>query len=70
MNTKWAGFTDRVMGGVSSGIISREALTGKTTNAVRGNVSLANNGGFAQMVTGLSFINQNVSALDASKYGV
>jgi hypothetical protein len=65
--TEWAGFTDRVMGGVSSGSISRETLTGKTANVLRGKVSLANNGGFVQMATDLS-LNPNVSAVDASEY--
>jgi hypothetical protein len=65
--TEWAGFTDRVMGGASSGSISRETLAGKTANVLRGKVSLANNGGFVQMATNLS-LHPNVSAVDASEY--
>jgi hypothetical protein len=65
--TEWAGFTDRVMGGVSSGSISRETLEGKTANVLRGKVSLAKNGGFVQMATDLS-LDLDAGAVDASEY--
>ena len=52
--SQWQGITDRVMGGVSNGSISRETIDGKLANVLRGNVSLRNNGGFIQMATDLS----------------
>lgn len=65
----WAGVTDRIMGGSSSGSLSREEIDGKVCNILRGKVSLENNGGFVQMATDLA-LNQNISPyVDASKYG-
>jgi hypothetical protein len=58
--TQWAGFTDQVMGGVSSGSLAREEFKGRTANVLRGSVSLANNGGFIQMATDLA--RQNVES--------
>lgn len=52
--TQWAGFTDAVMGGRSSGSITREVLDGRIANVLRGRVSLENNGGFVQMATDLA----------------
>lgn len=52
--TEWAGFTDQVMGGRSSGSISRETMDGRPANVLRGQVSLENNGGFVQMATDLA----------------
>lgn len=49
LGTRWEGFTDRVMGGVSdmsSGIASEE---GRRHLYLRGTVSLDNNGGFIQV---------------------
>lgn len=52
--TEWSGFTDQVMGGVSKGMLTREAVEGRTANVMKGKVSLYNNGGFIQMATSLS----------------
>ena len=52
--SEWAGFTDQVMGGVSIGICTRETISGRTCNLMKGKVSLYNNGGFIQMATALS----------------
>jgi hypothetical protein len=51
---QWAGYTDRVMGGWSTGNLSRENFAGRACNVLRGHVSLANNGGFVQMATNLT----------------
>ena len=52
--SQWQGITDKVMGGVSTGSISREVIQGKECNVLRGKVSTQNNGGFIQMATDLS----------------
>jgi hypothetical protein len=66
--TLWSGFTDRVMGGVSFGSLTREEFDGRQANVLRGHVSLANNGGFVQMATDLA-LDPTVSAtVDASEY--
>ena len=67
--TEWAAFTDQVMGGVSSGSISRERdVQGRTANALRGKVSLQNNGGFVQMATDLALDPSVSETVDASEY--
>ena len=50
----WQGITDKVMGGVSNGSLTRETVDDKIANVLRGKVSLQNNGGFIQMATDLS----------------
>jgi len=52
--SQWVGITDRVMGGVSTGSITREVIQGKECNVLRGQVSTKNNGGFIQMATDLA----------------
>lgn len=52
--SQWQGITDRVMGGLSTGSLTRETIAGKLANVLRGNVSLENGGGFIQMATDLS----------------
>ncbi|KAL7522588.1 hypothetical protein ACHAWX_007286 [Stephanocyclus meneghinianus] len=52
--SQWVGITDRVMGGVSRGSLSREIVGGRLANVLRGTVSLDNNGGFVQMATDLA----------------
>lgn len=49
IGTSWQIFTDRVMGGVSDGTMSRELVAGRPAIRMRGNVSLENNGGFVQI---------------------
>jgi len=65
IGTRWEGFTDRVMGGVSD--IQADLLPGESGNILRmrGNVSLENNGGFVQVRLPL-VINQK--SYDASDY--
>mmetsp|Transcript_2912 Transcript_2912/g.6291 ORF Transcript_2912/g.6291 Transcript_2912/m.6291 type:complete len:293 (+) Transcript_2912:188-1066(+) len=66
--SQWQGITDRVMGGVSNGSLSRETIGGKLANVLRGNVSLENDGGFIQMATDLS-LEPNVDVfVDALEY--
>jgi len=67
--TTWTGFTDRVMGGMSSGSVTRETnVDGKVANVLRGTVSLANNGGFVQMATDLANDPSICRTVDASEY--
>ena len=49
IGTSWRMFTDRVMGGVSDGTMSRELVAGRQAIRMRGDVSLENNGGFVQI---------------------
>lgn len=49
----WELLTDRVMGGISSGQMTRESLAGRMAIRMRGGVSLDNNGGFIQMALDL-----------------
>ena len=49
IGTTWRIFTDRVMGGVSDGSMSREMVAGRPAIRMRGEVSLENNGGFVQI---------------------
>ncbi len=64
---EWQAFTDTVMGGKSSGSMSRETLNGHVANVLRGKVSLANNGGFVQMATNLA-LDPVSDTVDASEY--
>lgn len=67
--TEWRGVSDRVMGGLSQGFIKRETdLDGRVANLLTGHVSLANNGGFIQMVTDLAIDPGSINAVDASEY--
>ena len=49
IGTRWQLFTDQVMGGVSHGNLSHETVAGRSAIRMRGDVSLANNGGFVQI---------------------
>lgn len=53
IGTRWELLSDRVMGGVSSGRLSRGTVAGRVAICLRGEVSLANNGGFLQMALDL-----------------
>ena len=55
------------MGGQSDGFIKRETIAGKRANILTGHVSLANNGGFIQMVTDLP-LDPMKPSVDASDY--
>lgn len=64
--TEWSAFSDQVMGGCSTGHISRELFEGKPANVLHGKVSLANNGGFIQMATNLAL--DPSATVNASEY--
>ena len=66
--TQWVGVTDRVMGGISSGTLSREVFQGRTANVLRAHVTLEHNGGFVQMATDLSKDPSYSTYVDASDY--
>lgn len=67
--TRWSGFSDQVMGGRSTGSLSRQVYQDRTANVLRGSVSLENNGGFVQMATNLaSAVQTSASSVDASAY--
>ena len=53
IGTRWQLFTDRVMGGVSNGTMSREIVGGRPAIRMRGAVSLENSGGFVQIAIDL-----------------
>ncbi len=48
LGSSWRVFTDRVMGGISSGSLTLDTIDGKPCLRLRGDVSLENNGGFIQ----------------------
>jgi hypothetical protein len=54
IGTRWMLFTDRVMGGISAGIIIRETIAGRVAIRMRGEVQLENNGGFIQIALDLA----------------
>jgi hypothetical protein len=66
--TEWSGFSDRVMGGISTGSLTREEVEGRPCNILRGKVSLYNNGGFIQMAAELSLDPSVSRYVDASRY--
>lgn len=66
--TEWSGFSDRVMGGVSVGSLVREVIQAREANVLRGEVSLANNGGFIQMAVDLANAPSKSRLVDASEY--
>jgi hypothetical protein len=66
IGTSWQLFTDQVMGGVSSGTMTREVVAGRLAIRMRGDVRLENNGGFIQM--GLDLAPGSGTA-DASAWG-
>ena len=65
IGTSWQLFTDQVMGGVSTGTMSREVVGGRLAIRMRGDVRLENNGGFVQMALDLS---PDSAVVDASAW--
>ncbi len=51
---RWQLVADRVMGGVSSGVMRREEIAGRPGLRMRADVSLENNGGFVQIALDLA----------------
>lgn len=66
--TQWAGVTDKVMGGSSSGTLVREEFEGRLSNVLTANVKIENDAGFVQMVTDLALDPSVSITVDASKY--
>ncbi|MEM6615242.1 MAG: CIA30 family protein [Pseudomonadota bacterium] len=54
LGRNWQYVADTVMGGVSTGTISRKSFAGREALWLSGSVSLENNGGFIQMATDLA----------------
>lgn len=54
LGTRWEGFSDRVMGGVSDGTLRRDRIDGRDCLRLTGRVTTANNGGFLQMALSLA----------------
>ena len=65
IGTSWRMFTDKVMGGVSDGTMTRELVAGRQAIRMRGDVSLENNGGFVQISLDL---NPDGMAVDAGSW--
>ena len=65
IGTSWQLFTDQVMGGVSTGTMSRELVGGRLAIRMRGDIRLENNGGFVQLALDLS---PNAGVVDASEW--
>jgi hypothetical protein len=61
----WALISDRVMGGVSAGMMTRETVAGRAALRLQGAVSLENDGGFLQVAIDLA---PGGDALDASAW--
>ncbi len=55
LGTRWQFFTDRVMGGRSSGDVEITTLKDKKCYRMTGNVTTENNGGFIQMRVALDY---------------
>ena len=58
----WALVSDRVMGGVSDGVMRREVVDGRDAIRMQGGVSLENNGGFIQVALDLGDAGGEVDA--------
>ncbi len=65
LGTRWEGFTDRVMGGKSTMSSGIELVDGIPVMAMRGDVSLKNNGGFVQVRL---MLDPEERAFDASRF--
>ena len=65
LGTRWEGFTDRVMGGVSDIDVRLEPSDSGRLLHLAGNVSLENNGGFIQV---RMFLRPDRKAFDAGEY--
>ena len=58
----WVLISDRVMGGVTDGTMTREIITGRDAVRMQGGVSLENNGGFLQVALDLGDAGAEVDA--------
>lgn len=62
---RWQLFSDRVMGGITEGTISRGMVSGRNAITMKGRVRLENNGGFLQIAIDLS---ANGGPIDAGAF--
>lgn len=60
--TRWELVSDRVMGGLSEGSLTRETVAGRPALRMRGEVRLENNGGFVQMALDLAADGASIDA--------
>ena len=65
LGATWRGFTDQVMGGVSTGSHTFEEIDGISCIRLQGRVSLENNGGFVMISLDVT---DDQQALDAGEY--
>jgi hypothetical protein len=65
LGTRWRGFSDRVMGGMSDAAISLDSVDGRNCLRLAGRVRLENNGGFIQAALDLD---AGGGTLDATAY--
>ena len=65
VGSHWELIGDAVMGGRSTGSMTRESLDGRPVLRLRGSVSLENNGGFVQIALNLA---PDGSTIDASPF--
>jgi len=65
LGTRWEGFTDKVMGGVSELQVRRESSEAGALLHLSGRVSLENNGGFIQVRL---FLHRDRKPFDAGQY--
>lgn len=65
LGTTWAGYSDRVMGGVSRELLGLTEIHGRRCLRLSGDVRLENNGGFIQMSLDLA---PDGGTLDVSAY--
>lgn len=65
LGTRWMGFSDRVMGGVSTCRLVRDVVGGRPCIRLRGQVTRDHGGGFVQMALGFASAGE---AFDASAY--
>ena len=71
LDSEWRLISDQVMGGVSSGQLLRERVSGRDSLCLRGTVSTDNNGGFIQMAVDLAEKDiRGVTAYDGLKLWV
>lgn len=61
---RWEALSDRVMGGVSTPVMTRETVAGRPAQRLTGRVRLENNGGFLQMALDLDPGRRPVDASD------
>jgi hypothetical protein len=65
LGTRWRGFSDQVMGGISQETMALTEIDGRRCLRLTGDVRLENNGGFIQMALDLA---PDGRTLDASAY--